>query len=1022
MGNQIVCPAANDWYASDLKKVNLSVDGPLFDGTFLLSLKGMQTDIHRSRIIKAFQIYEGVSIDELKKYQEYFINMTKGTIDGHIFFNPHLTKTGAYLVREYLDSSIIEAYEQGISYSPIEKDWIAFQFLRAIRNLHQSNFYHGDIKPENVFVDQRLTVQIVDHAPYKPYNVNPYYTHFLIHFFSYVNGRTCIAPERINVEPSKDPDFFKADIFSCGCVLLYIYTGEHLFSFTSLQAYKDGDKSTLKLLEKVGNTKAKQLIESLLSLDLKKRVDTFQSFEKYFPTWFPDFYTIIKNNRLESPNIETMRHAVKQIYQAMPQKLTNEIVIYFNMLADSLLHEGTGESLFLLLRHYVDLSKHFDQTGKLTRCIPPLFELFNRKVTIISQWTYDAILSILAQVNEIPDSLEGYIPRYLIHSFKSHIHPGWGEIFDIYFPQLLVTLSRLWKNMKLPLSVLQPLMYPLYQFKEVRQTANEIPKQDIDKKAIAIVHSFMVNCKDATLSKNHGIIDILMPIVSVLGRSPFFIEDMLDFVKIASENIGEGSKKHFLKKSLDDSYPSIIYFLRIDTSTESLFYGMSFFVKNNIASQQQISEVIPFAIEKISSPDHLCRNAAKSFINSLDPFWRRFYVCTWFMSHISDPKLDSKILVDYRKSTYSADGTIYRSNTRNRLITNQQEGINVKQAAKKSRLRFGKKKENIQQITQGENYNNTFYSAMRFGNGPISEIQFADETNLVFCHSSTNLAWAQCPINTHTASVVKQFNLNMPIKSVLPFQNANHVNHAIALAGSVMTVLNVNGVVTSKELSKQYLGVKFMNEENYISYNSNSIDLCNFETLAPFSSIQLPKDDIISVEPWEDKEFATIFTRNKEVVIYDLRTNFPIRRNKHADAHKIIPLPYSLSYASIRSNTIRIFDASEQKTTFGITGFGGYAFSSTPNLYLLDKYGAYSFNAEYNDECHSYLASGQVSSISVNDNEKDFSLINLPQHNRLPLHSHLYPVSSANGSSTGLIVSGDVKGFVHFWQPVEPQE
>ncbi|KAL9121438.1 MAG: hypothetical protein Q9187_002008, partial [Circinaria calcarea] len=62
------------------------------------------------------------------------------------------TDTSAYLVRQYLHSSLYDRFSTRPFLEDIEKKWIAFQLLCAIRDCHAKNVYHGDIKTENILV------------------------------------------------------------------------------------------------------------------------------------------------------------------------------------------------------------------------------------------------------------------------------------------------------------------------------------------------------------------------------------------------------------------------------------------------------------------------------------------------------------------------------------------------------------------------------------------------------------------------------------------------------------------------------------------------------------------------------------------------------------------------------------------------------------------------------------------------------------------------------------------------------
>src|SRR5687767_13415076 len=62
------------------------------------------------------------------------------------------TETNGYLVRQYLYSSLYDRLSTRPFLEDIEKKWLAFQLLCALRDCHARDIYHGDIKAQNVVV------------------------------------------------------------------------------------------------------------------------------------------------------------------------------------------------------------------------------------------------------------------------------------------------------------------------------------------------------------------------------------------------------------------------------------------------------------------------------------------------------------------------------------------------------------------------------------------------------------------------------------------------------------------------------------------------------------------------------------------------------------------------------------------------------------------------------------------------------------------------------------------------------
>ena len=74
----------------------------------------------------------------------------------------------AFLVRQYLSSSLVDRMATRPFLTSTEKRWLAFQLLKALEQLHGAGFCHGDIKPENVMVTSWNWLLLSDMAPFKP--------------------------------------------------------------------------------------------------------------------------------------------------------------------------------------------------------------------------------------------------------------------------------------------------------------------------------------------------------------------------------------------------------------------------------------------------------------------------------------------------------------------------------------------------------------------------------------------------------------------------------------------------------------------------------------------------------------------------------------------------------------------------------------------------------------------------------------------------------------------------------------
>jgi phosphoinositide-3-kinase, regulatory subunit 4 len=145
----------------------------------------------------------------------------------------------------------------------IEKKWIVFQILTALRDARNRKVSHGDIKSENILVTSWNWVYVSDFASFKPTYLPLDDPSEFSYFFDTSGRRTCyIAPERFytaesnpdisakksrigseDYEGKRDGRLTEAmDCFSVGCVIAELFReGAPLFNLSQLFRYRAGD-------------------------------------------------------------------------------------------------------------------------------------------------------------------------------------------------------------------------------------------------------------------------------------------------------------------------------------------------------------------------------------------------------------------------------------------------------------------------------------------------------------------------------------------------------------------------------------------------------------------------------------------------------------------------------------------------------------------------------------------------------------------------------------------------------------
>lgn len=178
----------------------------------------------------------------------------------------------------------------------IEKKWIAFQLLCALRDCHSLHVFHGDIKTENILVTSWNWLYLSDFSSsFKPTFLpedNPADFSF---YFDISGRRTCyLAPERFLVageDPGSRHVNWAMDIFSAGCVIAELFLESPIFTLSQMYKYRKGEYSPEhSQLLKIEDPEIRELIHHMIQLDPESRY----SAEEYLNFWknkaFPEYF------------------------------------------------------------------------------------------------------------------------------------------------------------------------------------------------------------------------------------------------------------------------------------------------------------------------------------------------------------------------------------------------------------------------------------------------------------------------------------------------------------------------------------------------------------------------------------------------------------------------------------------------------------------------------------------------------------------------------------------------------------
>ncbi|KIP05625.1 hypothetical protein PHLGIDRAFT_128766 [Phlebiopsis gigantea 11061_1 CR5-6] len=240
------------------------------------------------------------------------------------------TDKAGYLVRQWVASSLYDRISTRPFLSNIEKKWLAYQLLTALRDARNRKISHGDLKTSNILITSWNWLLLSDFAPHKPALLPLDDPADFSFFFDTSGRRTCyIAPERFytaedNPEANKRREREREkegegrregrvteamDCFSAGCVLAELFLeGTPLFSLSQLFKYRVGELNVDAQLTAIEDEGMRSLIRSMIVIDPTQRPTFDALLHTARGTVFPEtFYSFLHNyvasiNELSSPS------------------------------------------------------------------------------------------------------------------------------------------------------------------------------------------------------------------------------------------------------------------------------------------------------------------------------------------------------------------------------------------------------------------------------------------------------------------------------------------------------------------------------------------------------------------------------------------------------------------------------------------------------------------------------------------------------------------------------------------------
>ncbi|KAI3932096.1 hypothetical protein MKW92_032179 [Papaver armeniacum] len=309
MGNKIARTtqvSASEYYLHDLpSSYNLVLKDVLGRGRFF---KSIQCKHDEGLVLVKVYFKRGDSID-LKEYERRLFQIRdvfRSLQHPHVWPFQYWVETdkAAYLLRQYFFNNLHDRLSTRPFLSLVEKKWLAFQLLFAVKQSHENGVCHGDIKCENVLVTSWNWLYLADFASFKPTYIPHDDPSDFSFFFDTGGRRRCyLAPERFyehggegQVAPDA-PLSHSMDIFSVGCVIAELFLeGQPLFELSQLLAYRRGQYDPSQSLEKIPDSGIRKMILHMIQLDPKSRLSADSYLENYASVVFPCYFSPFLHN------------------------------------------------------------------------------------------------------------------------------------------------------------------------------------------------------------------------------------------------------------------------------------------------------------------------------------------------------------------------------------------------------------------------------------------------------------------------------------------------------------------------------------------------------------------------------------------------------------------------------------------------------------------------------------------------------------------------------------------------------
>ena len=260
-----------------------------------------------------------------------------------------------FLVRQYMYSSVYDRLSTRPFLEDIEKRWLSYQLLCAVRDCHAQNLYHGDIKTENLLVTSWNWLYLTDFSSsIKPPTLpedNPADFSF---YFDTSARRVCyIAPERFtsgSTDEAPQELNWAMDMFSVGCAIAEMFLEGPIFTLSQIFKYRSGEYNPEHAhINKIDDPEVRAMILNMIDLDPEKRYSAEQHLSFYKSKIFPEYFYSFLHDYMQDLTEPTTTDA--------QLALDSEILVESDRKVERVFHD------FDKIAYFLGYSEHIEQQG-----------------------------------------------------------------------------------------------------------------------------------------------------------------------------------------------------------------------------------------------------------------------------------------------------------------------------------------------------------------------------------------------------------------------------------------------------------------------------------------------------------------------------------------------------------------------------------------------------------------------------------------------------------------------------------